>query len=144
MSSESVCQVVRSWVYVSSFHERLVVRFMIFSATVRDILDWPCNTDRFRPSCKAVPIITRNKAGFVFRLLYFLKNYFKVTFNRQERNLRNSEFYAVSNSLLKVRSCSGKSLNQYLLHNPLVRTLSGTRFVLHGIFTRKLGCYMEL
>jgi hypothetical protein len=30
MSSESVCQVARSWVDVGSFHTRLVVRFMIF------------------------------------------------------------------------------------------------------------------
>jgi hypothetical protein len=30
MSSESVCQVARSWVDVGSFHTRLVVRFMNF------------------------------------------------------------------------------------------------------------------
>jgi hypothetical protein len=39
MSSESVCQVARSWVDVGSFHMRLVVRFMIFTAKVRNILD---------------------------------------------------------------------------------------------------------
>jgi hypothetical protein len=39
MSSESVCQVTRSWVDVGSFHMRLVVRFMIFTASVRNILD---------------------------------------------------------------------------------------------------------
>jgi hypothetical protein len=38
MSSESVCQVVRSWVDVGSFQMRLVVRFMIFTASVRNIL----------------------------------------------------------------------------------------------------------
>jgi hypothetical protein len=38
MSSESVCQVARSWVEVGSFHTRLVVRFMIFTASVRNIL----------------------------------------------------------------------------------------------------------
>jgi hypothetical protein len=39
MSSESVCQVARSWVEVGSFHTRLVVRFMNFTASVRNILD---------------------------------------------------------------------------------------------------------
>jgi hypothetical protein len=39
MSSESVCQVARSWVDVGSFHTRLVVRFMIFTASVQNILD---------------------------------------------------------------------------------------------------------
>jgi hypothetical protein len=39
MPSESVCQVVRSWVDVGGFHKRLVVRFMIFTASVRNILD---------------------------------------------------------------------------------------------------------
>jgi hypothetical protein len=41
MSSESVCRVARSWVDVGSFHTRLVVRFMIFTASVRNILDNP-------------------------------------------------------------------------------------------------------
>jgi hypothetical protein len=41
MSSESVCQVAHSWVEVGSFHTRLVVRFMIFTASVRNILDTP-------------------------------------------------------------------------------------------------------
>jgi hypothetical protein len=41
MSSESVCQVARSWVDVGSFHTRLVVRFMIFVAPVWNILDAP-------------------------------------------------------------------------------------------------------
>jgi hypothetical protein len=39
MSSESVCQVTRSWVDVGSFHKRLMLRFMIFTASVRNILD---------------------------------------------------------------------------------------------------------
>jgi hypothetical protein len=39
MSGESVCQVARSWVDVGSFHTRLVVRFVIFTASVRNILD---------------------------------------------------------------------------------------------------------
>jgi hypothetical protein len=39
MSSESVCQVARSWVDVSSFHTRLVM--MNFTASVRNILDTP-------------------------------------------------------------------------------------------------------
>jgi hypothetical protein len=41
MSSESVCQVARSWVDVGSFHTRLVARFMIFTASIRNVLDWP-------------------------------------------------------------------------------------------------------
>jgi hypothetical protein len=41
MYSESVYQVARSWVEVDSFHTRLVVRFTIFTASVRDILDTP-------------------------------------------------------------------------------------------------------
>jgi hypothetical protein len=39
MSSESVCQIARSWMEVGSFHTRLVVRFVIFTASVRNILD---------------------------------------------------------------------------------------------------------
>jgi hypothetical protein len=39
MSSESLCQVARSWMEVGSFHTRLVVRFMIFTASVRNIWD---------------------------------------------------------------------------------------------------------
>jgi hypothetical protein len=41
MSSESACWVARSWVDVGSCHTRLVVRFMIFAASVRNILDTP-------------------------------------------------------------------------------------------------------
>jgi hypothetical protein len=41
MSSESVCQVARSWVDVGSFHTHLAVRFMIFTASVRNVLDTP-------------------------------------------------------------------------------------------------------
>jgi hypothetical protein len=41
MSSESECQVAHSWVRVGSFHTRLVVRFIIFTASVRNILDTP-------------------------------------------------------------------------------------------------------
>jgi hypothetical protein len=39
MSSESVCQVARSWVDVGSFYKRLFLRFMILKASVRNILD---------------------------------------------------------------------------------------------------------
>jgi hypothetical protein len=39
MSSESVCQFARSWVDVGSFQTRLVVRFIIFTVSVRNILD---------------------------------------------------------------------------------------------------------
>jgi hypothetical protein len=38
MSRESVCQVARSWVDVDSFHTGLLVRFIIFRASVRNIL----------------------------------------------------------------------------------------------------------
>jgi hypothetical protein len=41
MSCESVCQVTRRWVDVGSFHTRLVVRFMIITASVRNIQDTP-------------------------------------------------------------------------------------------------------
>jgi hypothetical protein len=41
MSSESVCQVARSWVDVCSFHTRIVARFMVFTASVRNILETP-------------------------------------------------------------------------------------------------------
>jgi hypothetical protein len=43
MSSESVCQVARNWVDVSSFQTRLFIIFMIFTASVRNILDIPSN-----------------------------------------------------------------------------------------------------
>jgi hypothetical protein len=35
-----VCQVARSWVDVGSSHTRFVVRFMVFKASVRNILDY--------------------------------------------------------------------------------------------------------
>jgi hypothetical protein len=41
MSSDSVCQVSRSWVDVGRFHTRLVLRFVLFTASVRNILDTP-------------------------------------------------------------------------------------------------------
>jgi hypothetical protein len=41
MSSESVCQVASSCVDVDSFHTRLVVRFMIFIASIWNILNTP-------------------------------------------------------------------------------------------------------
>jgi hypothetical protein len=41
ISSESVCQVARSWVDVCSFHMCLVVMFVIFTASVWNILDTP-------------------------------------------------------------------------------------------------------
>jgi hypothetical protein len=39
ISSESVCQAARSWMDVGSLLKRLVVRFMIFTASVRNILE---------------------------------------------------------------------------------------------------------
>jgi hypothetical protein len=41
MSCESVCQVARSWVDLGSFHTHLVVRFVISTASVQNILDTP-------------------------------------------------------------------------------------------------------
>jgi hypothetical protein len=41
MSGESVCQVAHSWVDVGSFPTCSAVRFMIFTASVRNILDKP-------------------------------------------------------------------------------------------------------
>jgi hypothetical protein len=41
MSSQSSCQVSSSWVEVGSFHKRLMMRLMIFTASVRNILDIP-------------------------------------------------------------------------------------------------------
>jgi hypothetical protein len=48
MSSESVCQVAFSWVDVGSFHSRLVVRFINFTASVRNILDTPLYVSTIR------------------------------------------------------------------------------------------------
>jgi hypothetical protein len=45
MPSESVCQDARSWEEVGSFHIRLVVWFMIFMASVRNVLDTPFYTN---------------------------------------------------------------------------------------------------
>jgi hypothetical protein len=41
MSSESVCRVERSWVDVGIFHTRLFIIFIIFTESVRNILDIP-------------------------------------------------------------------------------------------------------
>jgi hypothetical protein len=41
MSSESVCRVACNWVDVGSFHMRIEVRFMIFTASVWNVLDTP-------------------------------------------------------------------------------------------------------
>jgi hypothetical protein len=46
MSNESVCQVARSWVDVGSFHARLFIIFMNFTASFRNILDIPSYTGR--------------------------------------------------------------------------------------------------
>jgi hypothetical protein len=40
MYSVSVCHVARNWVDIGSFHTRLVVKFMIFTESVRNILDF--------------------------------------------------------------------------------------------------------
>jgi hypothetical protein len=56
----SECQVARSWVDVGSFHTRLVMRFMIFTASVRNILDKP---SYMRPLAASVLPSTRNSAS---------------------------------------------------------------------------------
>jgi hypothetical protein len=45
--SESVCQVACSWVDVGSFHTPLVVRLIIFTVSVRNILDIPSYLAQF-------------------------------------------------------------------------------------------------
>jgi hypothetical protein len=55
MSSESVCQVTQSCMDVGSFHTRLVVNFMIFTVSVRNVLDTPSHTSH---SCEYVPKIS--------------------------------------------------------------------------------------
>jgi hypothetical protein len=54
MSSESVCQFAHSWVDMGSFHTRLVVRFMIFTASVRNILDTPLYVWVFGNMCTCI------------------------------------------------------------------------------------------
>jgi hypothetical protein len=39
MSSDSLCQVARSWVDVGSFNTRIFIIYIIFTASVRNILD---------------------------------------------------------------------------------------------------------
>jgi hypothetical protein len=39
MPKEPVCQVERSWLDVGSFHTRLIVGFINFTASVQNILD---------------------------------------------------------------------------------------------------------
>jgi hypothetical protein len=46
MSSESLCQVACSWVDVCRFHTCLVVKFMIFTVSVKNILDNTCITEK--------------------------------------------------------------------------------------------------
>jgi hypothetical protein len=41
MSSKSVCQVACSWVDVGNFHMCLFITFMIYTASVQNILDIP-------------------------------------------------------------------------------------------------------
>jgi hypothetical protein len=65
MSSESVCQVARSWVDVGSFYTRLVVRFMIFTASVRNILDTPSYMfNRLSQSLKMASVKPKHVAVF--------------------------------------------------------------------------------
>jgi hypothetical protein len=62
MSSESVWQVARSWLDVGSFHTRLVVRFMHFTASVRNILD--------TPSYKTVPVTMERRFSLIYSPMY--------------------------------------------------------------------------
>jgi hypothetical protein len=59
MSSESVSHVASRWVDVGSFHTRLVVRIMIFTVSVRCILDTPSystEVETDRSSTAAFPL----------------------------------------------------------------------------------------
>jgi hypothetical protein len=64
MSSEPMYPVARSWVNTGSFHKRLVVRLMIFTASVRNILDTPSyvTVDFFNKktiqALKTVPLVS--------------------------------------------------------------------------------------
>jgi hypothetical protein len=60
MPSESVCQVVRSWVDVGNFHTRLVLRFMNFIVSFRNILK--------TPSCDGII----NQEVCYLKLIFFL------------------------------------------------------------------------
>jgi hypothetical protein len=70
MPCESVCQVVRSWMDVGNFQTRLVVQFVIFTATVRNILD--------------------NSRIYVFRML-FAMNSECLSIQLQPGGLKNAE-----------------------------------------------------
>jgi hypothetical protein len=64
MSSESVCQVARSWVDVGSFHTRLMVSFMmILTVSVRNILDTPSQTDGRTPVKSDITIFFKGKTS---------------------------------------------------------------------------------
>jgi hypothetical protein len=76
MYSESVYQVARSWVDVGSFDKLLVVRFMIFTASVRNILDKSSSLTQCNPSflTQSAQLIfsstTLQNFLFIFGLLY--------------------------------------------------------------------------
>jgi hypothetical protein len=55
MSGESVCRDARSWVEVGSVYNRLFV-FMIFTFSVRNILEIPPYASRLRFSLTAINI----------------------------------------------------------------------------------------
>jgi hypothetical protein len=76
MSNESVWQVARSWVDVGSFHARLVMKFMIFTASVQNILDYLCvKHDKTGISC----FISSDNAYRLWQHCYCSKTYLRHT-----------------------------------------------------------------
>jgi hypothetical protein len=58
MSSESVCQVARSWVDVGSFHTRLVVRFVIFYSVSPEYHGYTLVHDAIVPSWHELKVLS--------------------------------------------------------------------------------------
>jgi hypothetical protein len=91
MSSESVCQVTRIWVDVGSFHTRFVVRFMIFTALARNILDWPMYT------------VTRLRSGWEETLGSILEGVHIVWFPVSRLSLGLSQWGLISQLFFSYR-----------------------------------------
>jgi hypothetical protein len=74
MSSESVCQVSRSWLDVGRFHTRLVVRFMIFTS-VRNIVDSPSYSRGSRILNKSRNHLNSRRQNAVMQLVPYLRTH---------------------------------------------------------------------
>jgi hypothetical protein len=93
MSSESVCQVALSWVDVGSFHTRLVVRCMIFTASVRNILDTPSYMHRCNVQyCSGCKQLVKSYCNFsiVFVLLHNV--YFSLKLKSLWQSITNNPY----------------------------------------------------